>query len=92
MSEAHKIGTKVRRLPGQSLREQFDDRFDNSITIPFMIAAIGIVIAIWEAMHVYGNAKPSMVAGAVMASIGVLFAVLGIRKFLHFLQSDDEEQ
>ena len=81
MSEAHKIGTKVRRLPGQSFREQFDDKFDNNITLPFMIAAMGIVIAIWEAVHVYGNAKPSMLVGAVTASIGVMFLVRGLRKF-----------
>jgi len=81
MSDVHKIGTKVRRLPGQSLREQFDDRFDNHITLPFMIAAAGIVIAFIEAMHVYGNLKPSMVFGLTMAIIGVLFVVLGLRKF-----------
>ena len=80
MSEVNKIGPKIRRLPGQSLREQFDDRFDNNITFPFMIAAMGIAIAFLEAMHVYGNAKPSMVVGAVTAFIGVVFAVRGIRK------------
>ena len=80
MSEAHKIGTKVRRLPGQSLREQFDERFDNNITIPYMIALAGVVVAIIEAMHVYGNLKPSMALGIVAAFIGVMFATLGFRK------------
>ena len=80
MSEVNKIGTKIRRLPGQSLREQFDDKFDNNITMPFMVAAAGIAVALLEAMHVYGNVKPSMVAGGVMAFAGVLFVVFGIRK------------
>ena len=81
MSEVHKIGTKVRRLPGQSLREQFDDRFDNNITLPFMIATTGIVVAFIEAMHVYGNFKPSMVLSVIMAAAGIVFMVCGLRKF-----------
>ena len=27
MSEVHRIGTKVRRLPGQALREQFESQW-----------------------------------------------------------------
>ena len=80
MSEAHKIGTKVRRLPGQSLREQFDDKFNNNITLPFMIAASGIAILIIEAMHVYSNQKPSIGLGVAFAVIGILFAACGLRK------------
>ena len=80
MGEVHKIGTKVRRLPGQSLREQFDDGFDNYITLPFMFAAAGIVIAFVEAMHVYGSLRPSMAFGLTGAVIGVLFVVFGLRK------------
>lgn len=80
MSEVHNIGTKVRRLPGQSLREQFDDKFDNNITLPFMIAATGIVVAFFETMHVYGNLKPSMTLSVFMAVVGVLFLVRAIRK------------
>jgi len=78
MSEPHKIGTKVRRLPGQSLREHFDDRFDNYITLPFMVASAGIVVAIFEAMHVYGHVQPSILIGGITAFAGVLFAVWGI--------------
>ena len=81
MSEVNKIGTKIRRLPGQSLREQWDSRFDDHITMSFMIAAAGITVAIFEAMHVYSNVKPSMVLGGAMAFAGVLFVVFGLRKF-----------
>ena len=81
MSEAHRIGTKVRRLPGQALRERFDDRVDNSIFLPLMVATAGITVAIFEAMHVYGNVKPSIVLGIIMAAIGVFFIVRGLRKF-----------
>ena len=80
MSEIQKIGPNVRRLPGQSLREQFDERFDNDVTFPCMFAATGITVAICEAMHVYGNAKPSMIIGAVMAAMGIFFVVRGFRK------------
>ena len=80
MSEVHKIGTKVRRLPGQSLREQFDDKFDNNIILPFMIAATGIVVAILETMHIYGDLKPSMKLSVFMAVVGVLFLARAIRK------------
>lgn len=80
MSEAHKIGIKVRRLPGQSLREQFDDKFDNNITFPFMIAATGVAVLILEAVHVYSNQKPSIGMGVVFAVIGILFAVRGFFK------------
>lgn len=78
MSEAHMIGTKVRRLPGQSLREQFDDRCESHITLPFMVAAAGIMVAIFEAMHVYGHVQPSIVIGGIMAFVGVLFVVWGV--------------
>lgn len=81
MSDVNKIGTRVRRLPGQSLREQFDNRFDNNITFPFMIATTGIVVAFFETMHVYGNLKPSMVLSVLMAAVGIVFLVCGLRKF-----------
>lgn len=80
MSEVHKIGTKVRRLPGQSLREQFDDQFGNTITLPYIFAATGIGISILEAMHIYFNVNPSMWLGIGTAVVGLLFFASGFRK------------
>ena len=80
MSEANKIGTKIRRLPGQSLREQWDDKFESNVTLPFMCAIAGITVACIEAMHVYGNTKPSMALGMAMAVVGVVFVVRGLRR------------
>ena len=80
MSDVNKIGTNIRRLPGQSLREQFDDKFADNVTFPFVVVATGMSGAIIEAMHIYGNAKSSMVFAGIMALVSVLAVLFASRK------------
>ena len=82
MSEAHKIGTNVRRLPGQSLRERLDEGIENNIMFPIMFVVTGLIVCWIEATHIYFNTKPSMTTGVTIVMIGILlFAMRWFRKW-----------
>lgn len=85
MSEAHKIGTKVRRLPGQSLREELDERFDKKVLFPFLAAGMGVMALISESIHAFFNVKPNVGVWATISLTLIVYAAVSIyRNFNKF--------
>ena len=80
MSEVHKIGTKVRRLPGQSLREEFDERFENKVTFPFLVAGMGVMALFLESIHTFSNAKPNVGVWVTISLVLIGYAAVSIYK------------
>lgn len=80
MGDIHKIGTSVRRLPGQSLREEIDRRFDNGVTLPLFCVGAGLAFLWFEISHVYFKLRPSVWLGVVVFAICVGIAAVMIYK------------
>ena len=78
MSEVHKIGTKVRRLPGQSLREELDEQFANKVMFPFFAAGMGVMALFLELTHAFFNDKPNIVVWATIAFVIICYAAISI--------------
>jgi hypothetical protein len=80
------LGAVVRRQPGQSLREEFDNVMSDKVLFPFIIVAGGMVFLLVELLHVYGNLKPSVLIGILAFVLSVVYAFLKIRPMLVYLR------
>ena len=80
MGDIHKIGTSVRRLPGQSLREEIDRRCENDILFPLLCVAAGVVVLWLEFAHAYLKWQPNVWSGVAVCAVFVGFAVVKIYK------------
>src|SRR5574344_2381193 len=80
------LGAVVRRQPGQSLREEFDNVMSDKVLFPFIIVAGGMVFLLVELLHVYGNLKPSVLIGILAFVLSVVYAFIKIRPMLVYLR------
>lgn len=82
MKKPHKIQPAIRRLPGQRLREDAEEHFEQEIVAPMMLAFLGVAVLLLECLHVFGLLKPSIWFGAVVAILATAFAARKIAKGL----------
>ena len=54
------IGTSIKRLPGQGLREERDKLFENQVNDPLMTMFAGWIVLVIERVHVYLKTPPSL--------------------------------
>lgn len=74
------IGQIIKRLPGQALREERDNIFEESVNQPLMVVFAGFSVLIVEAMHVFGKIKPSLWIGIIIAMATMGYATWKILK------------
>ena len=68
MDKPKSIGTTIKRLPGQGLREKRDELFDRSVNEPAMLMLAGWIVLVMEWLHVSGKVQPNIWCGVVLAA------------------------
>lgn len=94
--EVKSIGKSIKRLPGQSLREEHKKIFESSVIDPGVLMLGGWVILIIEVMHVYLGMKPSIWIGVFYAAAFTFYAirkmVTGRRKLCNYRRGEEGER
>lgn len=87
MDRKQEIGQAVSRLPGQSLRERRDERFDDESLFPLCAFMGGVVLLVVEWLHVYGGLKPSIWIGVVAFFASLAFCVWSVFKVRRWMRA-----
>lgn len=74
------IGTSVKRLPGQALREERDKLFDKLVNDPAVLMFVGWVVLVIECLHIFGGIQPSLWLGIPIAIVYTVYAISKIYK------------
>ena len=74
------IGTTIKRLPGQALREERDKLFDSLVNDPAMLMFAGWIVFLLECFHVFGKIQPNIWIGVPFAICTTIYAVLKMRR------------
>lgn len=72
---AKSIGSCIKRLPGQALREEQDKIIDSLINEPAAIMFVGWVVLVIECMHKFSKIAPSVWLGAIVALCTTAYAI-----------------
>lgn len=70
----------LRRLPGQSIREEWDRLFDDKVMGYVLVPLLAWLLAIWQWIYWWTGSKPSPGVGAVVASIATIYCAYRIRR------------
>jgi len=78
--KARSIGTTIKRLPGQALREEREKLVDSLINDPAMLMCAGWLVLGIECVHVFAKTQPSIWIGVPFAICTTIYAVLKMRR------------
>ena len=70
----------LRRLPGQSIREEWNRLFDDKVMGYLLVPLVGWVLAIWQWIYWWTGSKPSPAVATVVASIVTIYCAYRIRR------------
>jgi hypothetical protein len=74
------IGTTIKRLPGQALREEREKLIDSLINEPAMLMFVGWVVLGIECLHVFTKTPPSIWIGIPIAIATTVYALRKVFK------------
>ena len=81
------IGTSIKRLPGQGLREERDKLLESQVSEPRVIMLAGWTMLLIECVHVFLKTPPSIWFGVPFAVAATAYALLKVRKAKRILRN-----
>ena len=81
------IGTSIKRLPGQGLREERDKLFESQVNDPLVLMSFGWIVLGIECLHVFLKTPPSLWVGVPIAVAATAYALLKVRKAKRILRN-----
>lgn len=85
--KAKSIGSCIKRLPGQALREEEHRVLDQFSEGPLLLMAFGWFTFFIECLHIFAKMPPSLWLGSLFAVPLTVYAIVKVRKLRSKLQS-----
>ena len=70
----------LRRLPGQSIREEWNRLFDDKVMGYLLVPLVAWLLAVWQWIYWWTGSKPSPGVATVVASIVTIYCAYRIRR------------
>lgn len=96
MDKPRPIGTSIKRLPGQALREERERLLDSLVNEPAMIMFAGWIVLVIECFHVFGKMPANIWIGIIIAFVTTVYGgrkmVMARRQLRKFRRGEEGER